>query len=222
MKSKKWIAVLVAFIVVLGGAFVLYKGLGDSARPTNLSVSDSGLAADEGDAVPVNPVDEDASEASRDVKDNQAGDATGKGSEEGQEQVPDFLVYDKDGKAVRLHEFFGKPIVLNFWASWCGPCKSEMPHFEESFKQNGDDITYLFVNLTDGSNETVDSASKYIKNAGFTFPVYFDKDSDAAMTYGVYSIPTTLFIDKNGYALANAVGAIDKDTLAEGISLIKP
>ena len=135
-------------------------------------------------------------------------------------KAPDFTVYDESGNEVKLSDFLGKPVVLNFWASWCGPCKREMPDFEETYQQLGSDVQFLMINLTDGNGETVESAASFIKEQGYTFPVFYDTASSAANTYGVYSIPTTYFIDAEGYAVAQATGAIDAGTLQKGIDLI--
>ena len=137
------------------------------------------------------------------------------------QQVPDFTVYDADGNEVKLSDYFGKPIVLNFWASWCGPCKSEMPHFEEKYLALKDEITFLMVNMTDNSRETVEIASGFVADSGYTFPVLYDSASSAAITYGVTSLPTTYFIDAEGNGIAQAVGAIDAATLQRGIDMIK-
>ena len=134
--------------------------------------------------------------------------------------APDFTVYDLEGNAYKLSDFRGKPVVLNFWASWCGPCKQEMPDFNTAYSELGEDIHFLMVNLTDGSQETTDSASSFIAGTDYTFPVYYDTSSEAAITYGVYSIPTTYFIDAEGYAIAQATGAINADTLQRGIDMI--
>lgn len=136
-------------------------------------------------------------------------------------KAPDFTVLDADGNAVKLSDLFGKPIVLNFWASWCPPCKSEMPEFNEVYEEVGEDITFMMVDLADGQRETKEKGAQYVKEQGFSFPVYFDTKQDAANKYGIASIPTTIFIDKDGYIVTGAEGAIDAKTLKKGIDLIK-
>ena len=127
---------------------------------------------------------------------------------------------DSSGKEVKLSDFRGKPTVVNFWATWCGYCVKEMPAFEEVYRQMGNDIHFLMVNVTDGVQETVDTASAFIVDAGFSFPVYYDTQHSATMAYGAYSLPMTFFFDAEGYAIAQATGAIDKDTLLRGIEMI--
>lgn len=134
--------------------------------------------------------------------------------------APDFTVLDAAGGEVRLSDFVGKPVVLNFWASWCGPCKSEMPEFDEAYLQQGEEIQFLMVNMTDGAQETADTAMAFIAGSGYSFPVLYDVNYDAAITYGVSSLPTTYFIDAEGVLVAKAVGAIDAQTLQRGISMI--
>ena len=136
------------------------------------------------------------------------------------QEAPDFTVYDLEGKAHKLSDYRGKPVVLNFWASWCGPCKSEMPDFDEAYAQHGNDIHFLMVNLTDGYQETKDTASAYIAGQGYDFPVYYDTDVDAAATYGVSAVPVTYFIDAEGYLVAMGQGALSADALARGIAML--
>ena len=134
--------------------------------------------------------------------------------------APDFTVYDREGNPHKLSDFFGKPIVLNFWASWCGPCKMEMPDFQEKYLELGEEVQFLMVNLTDGQRETVEVASAFVDSQGYTFPVFYDTSTEAAYTYGVYSIPTSYFINAKGEPIAQAQGAIDAETLQRGIDMI--
>ena len=134
--------------------------------------------------------------------------------------APDFTVYNKEGNPVKLSDMKGTPVVLNFWASWCPPCKAEMPEFDEIAKEYAGKVAFMMVNLTDGVQETQEKAQAFIDSMGYTFPVYFDKDSEAAYKYGIQSIPTTIFIDANGNLIAGATGAIDGETLRYGISMI--
>ena len=134
--------------------------------------------------------------------------------------APDFTVVDKDGNEVKLSEMRGKPVVVNFWATWCGYCKLEMPDFDEMYKKYGEDVHFMMVNMTDAS-ETVQVAKKYIDKEGYSFPVYFDTKSQAAHAYGVSSLPASYFIDAKGNLVAHAIGAIDAATIEKGIEMIK-
>lgn len=133
--------------------------------------------------------------------------------------APDFTVEDIDGNKYKLSDFRGKPVIINFWASWCGPCKKEMPDFEELYKEYGSEINFLMVNMTDGKRETKKKAFEHINSEGYTFPVYFDTRLEAAYAYGVSSIPATYFIDSEGYPVIYGVGALNKATLLQGIGM---
>ena len=134
--------------------------------------------------------------------------------------APDFTAYDADGNAVNLSDFRGKPVILNFWASWCGPCKAEMPDLESAWQAYREEIHFVTVNLTDGSSETVETASAYIAQQGYTFPVYYDTELSAAYAYGVNSIPRTYFIDAQGNLLTSVTQMITAEQLQQGIDLL--
>lgn len=135
--------------------------------------------------------------------------------------APDFTVFDAEGNKVKLSDFKGKPIVLNFWASWCPPCKVEMPYFNETYAEVKDSIVFVMVDMVDGQRETKEKGQRYIADQGYSFPVYFDLEQDAAYNYGISSIPTTFFIDAEGNIVTAYQGAISKGKLKAAIDLIR-
>ncbi|NLW71218.1 MAG: TlpA family protein disulfide reductase [Eubacteriaceae bacterium] len=142
--------------------------------------------------------------------------------EEEEKKAADFTVYDDEQNPLKLSDFAGKPVIVNFWASWCPPCRSEMPHFEEAFSAYGGDIVFLMVNLTDGASETVSSAREFIEMQAYTFPIYFDTDFSASNAYEISSIPATYFIDPSGNIAAHYLGSLSKEALEVRIDLIFP
>ena len=200
MKQYSWIIIAVLLVALIAGASSLYDRLGSAYEMEQLATNQSPVAAETTAA-----------------KETNSGE-----TETPAKTAPDFSVVDADGNEVKLSDFFGKPIVLNFWASWCGPCKSEMPDFDEAYRELGEDIQFLMVNMTDGDRETVEVAKAFIADAGYSFPVYYDVNFDAAITYGVSSLPTTYFIDGQGNLVAYGKGAMSAETLQKGIDMIMP
>jgi thiol-disulfide isomerase/thioredoxin len=143
-------------------------------------------------------------------------------SDTNEQKAPDFTMRDMDGNTVRLSDIIakGKPIVVNFWASWCPPCKKEMPEFNKVYLEMGGEIQFMMVDLTDHRREPVSKGTKYIEDNNFSFPVFFDTEGEGARNYGIHAIPTTLFIDKDGNIITRAQGAIDEATLRKGIDFI--
>lgn len=133
--------------------------------------------------------------------------------------APDFTVFDKNGNEVSLSDYKGKPVVLNFWATWCYYCKVEMPDFNEAYK-NHPEVQFLMINATDGVQETQEKANNYMKEQGFEFEIFFDTNLDAVNHYHITGFPATFFVDANGNLTAQRTGMIDKEVLEKGISMI--
>lgn len=255
MKNKSLILLGLAFILLLGGAYLLYEQLVQGQTPDSLVIYQPAVSQSEPDSAPPEtppehsqpepeqppatpavqpeqvplpgpeekptpepeqpppPAPEPEPEPEPESEPNADSDTV---------YAPDFTVYNKEGSPVHFSDFKGKPVVLNFWASWCGPCKSEMPAFEQAYRELGHKVQFLLINATDNYQETVESAASYIEGMGYTFPVFYDTKLDAINTYGIYAFPTTFFINENGELVAHAVSALSREVLQQGIDMILP
>lgn len=231
-KLKTLIGIL-AFIILMGGAYVGYNMLsaqfspgrgelsGGNAKPSQSSTAagtgSGGESQGQGGKQSSEESGQGSSQGSSQGSDEQSGSSAGD-----RVKAPDFSVVDADGNTVKLTDFEGKPLVVNFWASWCPPCREEMPHFDKAYEDYGEQVNFMMVDLTDGQRETVKDGQDYIEKKGFKFPVHFDTQQEAAYTYRIRSIPTTLFIDSDGYLVDMAQGSMDEKTLRGYIeSIIK-
>jgi thiol-disulfide isomerase/thioredoxin len=125
--------------------------------------------------------------------------------------APGFSGHLLDGSQVSMSDYQGKPLVLNFMATWCGPCMAEAPEIDQFYRDNKDRVGFLAV----GVNDTRDALKSVLDAEGWTFPVMFDGDS-AADAYGVNAIPTTVVIDTKGHIAQRIVGG----TTAAELSLV--
>ena len=232
----KVIALLCALVFCIVGAYFLYDVLagiapgaqlatpGGSAIPdtSNPSSSDENTSSSDNSEIGSENTDANESESSSGTSSDES--QTENDHDHGEENTDqedlikayDFYFYDINGNKVKLSDFYGKPIVLNFWASWCGACQSEMSAFDEVYNEYKDKITFLMVSVDD----TMGEAQKYIQNSGYSFPYYHDTDYEGSITYGVSAIPITFFIDKDGHFVAYGNFAFDKATLMQGINMI--
>lgn len=136
------------------------------------------------------------------------------------ETVPDFTMMDSSEGTWQLSDFRGKPVILNFWSSGCGPCLSEMPLFQSAWEEYGDQIEFVIVNLTDGYYDTFASAMGVVEENGYTMPIYFDTTGEGALAYSIRSIPMTFFIDENGVLVSQRLGALTEQTLEDAMEAL--
>lgn len=189
-KKIGWMVGLLALVLLIGGASVLYNRMSEDTAPPPVAAPPTETETTEEETV--EPV-----------------------------AAPDFTVFNSQGEPVQLSDFIGTPVILNFWASWCSPCKSEMPDFESAYQNYGDEIQFMMVNMTDNNQETVERASSFITDSGYTFPVFFDTQLSAAIAYGVTSIPATYFVDTGGNLVAYGIGPLNLEALETGIGMLR-
>ena len=135
----------------------------------------------------------------------------------------DFKLQDLQGKTVALSSFKGKIVVLNFWASWCPPCRGELPEFNEmdqAFKKSGEAVL-LAVNMTDGQRETKSRVQKFINDQKYGIRVLLDEKGEAANAYGIQYLPTTYVIDAKGVVRGQLVGGTTKDAVIKLVNEAK-
>lgn len=129
----------------------------------------------------------------------------------------DFSLKDLSGQKQTLGSYAGTVIFLNFWATWCGPCRAEIPSMEELYLELGNEE---FVILAVNSQETSEQVAGFVENIGMSFPVLLDSDGRVGAAYGIRGIPTTYLIDSQGYILGRVVGTRNWST-PEIISLVQ-
>jgi peroxiredoxin len=134
--------------------------------------------------------------------------------------APDFELTTLEGKTANLSDYKGKKVILNFWATWCPPCKAEMPHMQNFYENNKDNgIEVLTVNLTNMEKSKSD-IEKFVKDYSLSFAVLLDEEGTIGMQYQAFTIPTSYIIDSNGIISKKIVGPMDEDmmiSLTEGI-----
>ncbi|WP_232490010.1 redoxin domain-containing protein [Neobacillus cucumis] len=132
----------------------------------------------------------------------------------------DFQLKSLKGEVVKLSDLKGKKVILNFWATWCPPCKAEMPHMQEFYHaQKGKNVEILAVNLTTAERNS-SNISKFVKDYGLTFPVLLDVKGKIGETYQTFTIPTSYIIDIKGIIRKKIIGPMDQEMMTELINSI--
>ena len=128
--------------------------------------------------------------------------------------APDFQLNTLDGQSVSLSDLKGKPVLLNFWATWCGPCRIEMPFLQQIYDEwRGRGLVLLAINI----GENPSQIAEFMQSQGLSFPVLLDSDGEIAQKYNIQYIPSTFFIDKDGIIQDMKVGAFQSKAEIESI-----
>lgn len=127
-------------------------------------------------------------------------------------KAPDFELDTMDGDPIKLSELEGERVMVNFWATWCPPCRAEIPDLQKFHEDT--DITILAVNLTN-TEESFDNIPKFAKNFGMEFPILLDEESEVSGKYEIQPIPSSFMIDSQGVIQYKALGAMNYDLMIE-------
>lgn len=192
-----WVALGLAGALAIGAAAWLFVA-GDDDEAPGASTAGSGLVAS---ADGLGPLDS-------------------RGPELGQ-PAPDFALVDaRDGTTIRrLSDYRGKTVVLNWFATWCGPCRSEMPDFETAYESLGGangDVVFLLVNLQESSEQ----ASEMLDEFNATYPAVLDATGSVANHYRILGMPTTFFIDPDGVIRSSGQGRVTEETLKRELAAL--
>lgn len=130
---------------------------------------------------------------------------------------PDFVLSSLSGETFRLSDLKGKKVILNFWASWCGPCKAEMPHMQKYYKKykDSDNVEIVAVNLSESEKRGQKGIEEFVDAYGLTFPIPLDKEGAVMKAYKVLIIPTTYFIGTDGKVGQMITGPMDEKRIKE-------
>ena len=133
--------------------------------------------------------------------------------------APDFTIQNTSGKPVTLSSFKGQPVLINFWATWCVPCRVEMPAIEamvQKYKGDG------FVALAVDADETLPEVIEFVTGINLTFEILMDPGMTVNDMYRVRAYPTTFFVDRDGVIVALQIGSLTESQLADNLNKILP
>lgn len=156
---------------------------------------------------------------------NEATNKVEQSQEDGKIKALDFTLYDQYGNTHTLSEYEGKTVFLNIWATWCPPCKQEMPYIEELYKEynlNKEDVVILgLASPYFGKEGSKEDIKEFLNSNKYTFPVVFDENADLIYSYGIQAFPTTFVIDKEGYIAQYVPGGMTKEMMKTLIESVK-
>lgn len=223
MKNKTVIVVIALAVLIFGAKF------GYDKLKTSEAINQSTTPQVEADKSEMDKTDEEKNDVSTDASNNGGEkDKKDEKADAKSTKAPNFTVRDIDGNKVEFASFVGKPVVINFWATWCKYCRQEMPDLQEVYNEyKSQGVEFLLINATDNQGETRENVMAYLKENNITMPVYFDEgiigvdgltvEDSAQAVYGVPSYPSTVFVDKDGNIAGAKIGLITKEELVKAL-----
>jgi len=218
---KKLLLLITTIIVLFGGAFYIYQSNSvteevvteESSTEISPQVkSDESHVATSSTIEESEPIEEE-SKGSIDITSNNQPKTDWEG--------PSSIYLNTDGDEIDLSENYGKGTLINIWASWCEPCKVEMPYFEEAYQTYGDDINFLMINATESKpTETQEAALTFADEMDLSMPIYFDTEMSNQYLFGATILPLTVILDAEGHVEEIVRGQVSPAKLTQLIEQI--
>lgn len=214
----------------MNGVSSYLNSISNNNTTSTKEATDSSEAPSSESSADKNPSDAATESSSGETTESQSeSTASDETKAENKEPIPafDFTLTDQYGNKHTLSDYKGKVVFLNFWASWCGPCKQEMPHIEELYKEynlNKDEVVFLGVanpkseEYPYNQDESKEDIKAFLDSKGYTFPTVFDETGEALANYNISAFPTTFMIDKEGNVFGYVPGMMTKDIMVNVIN----
>lgn len=208
---KRLLLILLSTVIIFSGAYVIYQQNID--EPADFTVIESSQSKEQASEVI-------ESEESLENIENEA-------SEESEESIstvwrgPSTTYLDQEDNVHRLLDNAGQPMIINIWASWCPPCRDEMPLFEQAYQEYGDELTFLMVNaLESRPSETKQVALDYVESIDLSMPIYFDNQFANQIEFSASTLPLTAVLDADGEVVEIVRGQVSPAKLKQMINKV--
>ncbi|MRI85861.1 redoxin domain-containing protein [Aerococcaceae bacterium WS4759] len=218
---KKLLLLITMIIVLFGGAFYIYQSNSVTeevvTEESSIEISPQ-VKSDESHVATSSTIEEsepmeEESKGSIDITSNNQPKTDWEG--------PSSIYLNTDGDEIDLSENYGKGTLINIWASWCEPCKVEMPYFEEAYQTYGDDINFLMINATESKpTETQEAALTFADEMDLSMPIYFDTEMSNQYLFGATILPLTVILDAEGHVEEIVRGQVSPAKLTQLIEQI--
>ena len=214
---KKIYLYLIGFVALFAVAFIIYQSNLDSPAVSEDLTGEQLVV----ESVESNSESEEASANS--TSDSEDSEKSVESESESQLvwQGPSTTYADSDGDIIRLSQNLGKPTIVNIWASWCPPCRDEMPYFESSYQEHGSDINFVMLNaLESRPTETKQAALEFADEMNLSMPIYFDNNASNQIEFAANMLPLTALLDADGEVIEVVRGQVSPAKLKQLIAKV--
>ncbi len=220
-KSRTLLISVISFVVLIVVASVAYNALRENAPSVAFTPQVAVIPQETPQAEPVQePSPQLPSDETPEPQPSEPAAEAESEAESEEPKMPNLPFFTLDGKEMLFEEIRqGKPVVINYFASWCPPCKEELPHFQKAYESYGDRIQFIFLNAMDGQRETKATLEKFVEQTKFTGPIFTDEGL-FSYVFQTSSLPTTVFINADGTLANGYLGYVSEPVLIENLEAL--